>query len=190
MRRALPTTALVELHNQVAVGVEVASATRAETEPGPPWTTSAAWPSGLPLVSQYTRLSSPTSSGPCANGSTGGYRSIARHVGQFVERGGDRMGERPLTRPSRWRYHQGRQLGVSAALGVRSGACLCSRSVEWSRTAELVSLKRLDRGNTERELDRLIEAQAAALGPCRVERVVPQRFSGLGDRRVELSPPD
>ena len=31
MRRAPPTTALVELHDQVAVGVEVASATRAET---------------------------------------------------------------------------------------------------------------------------------------------------------------
>src|SRR5580765_4210172 len=79
-----------------------------------------------------------------------------------------------------------RQVFTHWAEFSQCGACLCSRSVEWSRTAELVSLKRLDRGNTERELDRLIKAQTAALGPCRVERVVPQRFSGLGDRRVEL----
>ena len=45
---------------------------------------------------------------------------------------------------------------------------------------------RRDRRNPEREIDRLIEAQTAALGQCRVERVVPQRFSGLGNRRVEL----
>ena len=49
-----------------------------------------------------------------------------------------------------------------------------------------MSLKRLDRGNTERELDRLIEAQTAALGPCRVERVLPQHFFGLRDRPVKL----
>ena len=38
----------------------------------------------------------------------------------------------------------------------------------------------------EREVDGLIEAQSAALSPCRVERLVPERFSGLGDCRVEL----
>jgi hypothetical protein len=35
MRGALPTATLVELHNQVAIGIEVASTTRAETRAGP-----------------------------------------------------------------------------------------------------------------------------------------------------------
>src|SRR5882757_899266 len=44
-----------------------------QPEPGPPCTTSAGLPSGLPHVSQYTRLPSPTSSIPCSYGSIGGY---------------------------------------------------------------------------------------------------------------------
>src|SRR5438093_1657218 len=43
-------------------------------EPGPPWTATAGLPRGSPLVSQYIRLPSPTSSMPCSYGSISGYR--------------------------------------------------------------------------------------------------------------------
>lgn len=37
-----------------------------------------------------------------------------------------------------------------------------------------------------REPDGPIETQGAALSPCRVERLVPERFPDLGNRLVEL----
>src|SRR6266508_1052097 len=47
-----------------------------DPEPGPPWITTAGLPCVSPLVSQYIRLPSPTSSIPCWNGSISGCTSV------------------------------------------------------------------------------------------------------------------
>src|SRR2546430_8916455 len=51
-------------------------------EPGPPWTHTAGFPSGLPHTSQYTRCPSPTSSRPWSYGSIAGYGTGRSVVGR------------------------------------------------------------------------------------------------------------
>src|SRR5262249_47194666 len=66
VRRTAAAAPLVEEHDAVAARVEEPHHSRSGSDPGPPCTTAAVLPDGLPYAAQCIRLPSPTSSMPSA----------------------------------------------------------------------------------------------------------------------------